>query len=204
METYNSLLVDMFKHAAGRSGIEAACDLANLFQSLTTIVKSGSYKKLSCSKALKRNVHNTIDGTHKLGMELSSDTKRYCKHFLTSLPAIVYRAQTGTSAGVGFVRDGMVDANTYEWPHIELALAGTLIRPVTLDELNIFNENCERLVKEQMENGQISEATFNELSFDQDIKNAGNEEILNTKAESHQRAKCLTNESQKELKESVS
>ena len=53
-------------------------------------------------------------------------------------------------------------------------------------------------MKVQMEIGQTSEATFDELGSDQDINNAENEEILNTRAESHQRAKCLSNKYQKE------
>jgi len=196
MENYKKLLLDMFKHSSSRSGIEAACDLADLFRSISTIVGSGKYHHFIVERTFEREVRKALSRAEAKGLSPNADTKKLILHFICRVPQIMTKALSTRSAGVGFVRDGMVDAFSHTWPDIEKAFC-TLTRRPTQFEWDSLIDNFDNLVDEQFEDGIVSEDAWYSIGYRLDVNDKGEGEELNTQAESYQRCKCLSNDNQK-------
>ena len=162
--------VTYMKQSASRSKDEQAADLSPVFKVIhqlnkkyTSVGKPKTFTQILLESQLKNDER----------VNLKTENQKALLDFVSQLGSIMIKAATATNVKAGFFHNGMLDVETETCPDMD-KMMGTLTRPLTLRESQLFHDNFTRLMNTFQEYGYIPEEVYDDLGFTDDLDGSGN------------------------------
>ncbi|GFH50543.1 hypothetical protein CTEN210_07019 [Chaetoceros tenuissimus] len=185
---YKKLKITANKHNPARSSVEQPCDVVETFRSQRKLVQTQFTKELSTKG------NEVKEETFKKVLKLAEEEYGLCLggmkndvvDFLVCFSEAFGQSAKREALVEGMVKVGFIDSNENKWPDLN-ALLATCGRKVPNEMVELIKVTFDELQNEWQEKGFVSESTFNELEFPEDVyENEENKVNRDTDAESRQ------------------
>ena len=204
IQLYNEKKIIANEQNAARSGTEQAADLAKSFKIMHKLQKEVTVSnKTYQTHPMNRKVAAAFESLHhEKRLLLKPSKKKALIDFISCLPQMITKAVTHSNVVHGFKQNGMVDHKHMRVPDFDSIIA-TCRKDPTIEEYNLCVDSFPYLYEKMMEDGHINDSVFEELGFPLDMNSGGGHvrRDATISQESQQRAKCLTHQSQVEIRQ---
>jgi hypothetical protein len=176
------------------------CDVCILFLLLKQLERETTIDSLPFD-SLSDESEEIFEKLSNDGINLKQNKVRILKDFLARLPYMLDKTCTVDNIRKGFVSVGMLDAKHHLWPDFNKILK-TKRQNITKTEMELIEKTFSQLYNVMKDRGYIPESLFDDLGYPKDVVSGKLfERHQGIEAEWMQRAKILTHEFQKQLRE---
>ena len=179
LDTYEQARIIFNKLTATASTVEQGCDCCPIFKSIKTELPHHTVRNLPASRCpIKRKINAAFKSNRLCGLKLSHTKREALIDFIAVFPGILSKVCTPSNIQSGFIKNGMIDAESLRYPSFDGMFSTCKSNP-TIEAYSNIRSQMGDIVLQYDRHGEADEDFLDGCRIRRDIGPRGDEILRN-------------------------